>query len=64
MHFSDFALCSANARSDASFQGFGTTSAKIKMAQGNRPMGFLVIDIQLPPENCASGGLSEICGWL
>ena len=27
-------------------------------------MGFSVIDIQSPFENYASGGLSEICGWL
>ena len=45
-HCSVLTLCSAKARSDANFQGFGMTSAKIKSAQGNRLSGFSVIDFE------------------
>ena len=61
MHCSVFSLCSANARSDASFQGFGITSAKIRIVQGNRPKGLSDINNLSPPKDCQPSGLSEVC---
>ena len=61
MHFSVFALCSANARSDASFLGFGMTRAKIRIVQGNSPKVLPVINNRSPPKDCHPFGLSEVC---